>query len=95
MTNEHIITDSMVKNKETIEVKYDNEKKTIRLILNEKERFIQNFNYLFIDCTIVEIIPKDHINKRYFLHPNIDYINNFNVLKNEEIYIPQFQKVKN
>ena len=92
MTNEHIITDSMVKNKETIEVKYDNEKKIIKIILNEKERFIQNFNYLFIDCTIVEIMPKDDINERYFLLPNIDYINNFNALKNEEIYIPQFPK---
>ena len=92
MTNEHVITDSMVKNKETIEVKYDNEKKTIKIFLNKKERFIQNFNYLFIDCTIVEIIPKDNIHERYFLLPNIDYINNFNVLKNEEIYIPQFPK---
>ena len=92
MTNEHVITDSMIKKNETIEVKYDNQKKSIKILLNKKERFIQEFSFLFIDCTIVEIIPKDNIDERYFLLPNIDYLNNYNILKKEKIYIPQFPK---
>ena len=90
MTNEHVITDSMVKKNETIELKYDFQKKTIKIKLNKKERFIQEFTYLFIDCIIVEIVPKDEIDSKYFLLPNIDYLNNYNILKKEEIYIPQF-----
>ena len=38
MTNEHIITKDMIEEKETIEVYYDNQKKRIKITLNEDER---------------------------------------------------------
>ena len=91
MTNEHIISKDMIEKKETIEVYYDNQKKRIKITLNEDERFIQSYKGIEIDCTIVEILKEDNINEDYFLHPNIDYKDvNYNELKNNKVYIVQF-----
>ena len=65
-------------------------KKRIKIELNKNERFIRNFIDFNIDCTIVEILPKDNISEDYFLLPNIDYSNNFDNLKKKKIYIPQY-----
>ena len=90
MTCEHIITNKLVNNNKTIEIYYDNQKKRIKIELNKNERFIRNFLDLNIDCAIVEILPNDNVSEDYFLLANIDYSNNYENLKKEKIFIPQF-----
>ena len=93
MTNEHIITEKMIKDKEEVEVFYNNQQKRIKIILNNENRFIQCFKDMKIDCTVVEILPEDNINEDYFLVPNIDYNEeNYKSLINQMIYIVQFPK---
>ena len=91
MTNEHIITEEMVKCQDEIQVYYDNEKQRIKIVLNENERFIQNFKDIGIDCTIVEILLSDNISNNYFLLPNLDYSkDNYKDLNNKTISIVQY-----
>ena len=45
-----------------------------------------------LDVTIIEILPKDNINKDLFLQPNDDYKNGYKQFEKKEIYIPQFPK---
>ena len=93
MTNEHIITEKMIKDKEEVEVFYNNQQKRIKIILNNEYRFIKSFKDMNIDCTVVEILPEDNINEDYFLVPNIDYNEeNYKSLINQMIYIVQFPK---
>ena len=63
MTNEHVVTKSMIENENTIKVYYDNEKKKIEIKLNPNERIIEIFTYLDIDLSVVEILFKDGTNK--------------------------------
>ena len=67
MTNEHVIKDDIVERNQKIEVFYDNKEKKYEVILDESERFIKNFKYLYIDYVIVEILIKDGIDEKYFL----------------------------
>ena len=67
MTNEHVIKDDIVERNQKIEVFYDNKEKKFEVILDESERFIKNFKYLYIDYVIVEILIKDGIDEKYFL----------------------------
>ena len=90
MTNEHIIKKEVINRKEEIELLYDNEDKSSKIMLDKNERFIKTFKFLNIDCTIVEILQKDGIDKKYFLSPNENYENTYKSLKKKEIYIPQF-----
>ena len=91
MTNEHIITKDMIKKKEEIEVYYNNQKKRVKITLDSDKRYIRRYNYINIDCTIVEIVKEDNINEDYFLLPNIDFKDyNYKKLKNKHIYIVQF-----
>ena len=90
MSNEHIISKDIIEKKEKIEVFYDNQSKTINIILNKNERFIQDYRFLNIDSTVVEIIPKDNILKDFFLLPNIEYKNGYDQFINKSIYVPQF-----
>ena len=93
MTNEHIITEKMIKDKEEVEVYYNNQQKRIKIILNNEHRFIQCFKDMKIDCTIVEILLDDNINEDYFLVPNLDYNDeNYKSLFDKMIYIVQFPK---
>ena len=88
MTNEHVITKEMIESKEIINIKYNYEKKWIKIKLDSESRFIL-YNKE-VDITIIEI--KDKIREKYFLLPNIssniDYIN-------KEIYIVQYPEGKN
>ena len=43
-----------------------------------------------IDAIVIEILPKDNIPQYFFLKPNIDYINNADILINKEITILQY-----
>ena len=70
MTNEHVIRKEMIESKEIIDVKYNYEKKWMKIKLDEKERFILYNKEM--DITIVEI--KDKIKDKYFLLPNINKI---------------------
>ena len=91
MTNEHIITSELIKERKTINVYYDHESKVKEINLNPEERFIKEFNNeLNIDATIVEILSADNIEKDYFLLPSIDYMDLINNLLNKEITIIQY-----
>lgn len=91
MTNEHIITKELIEQKQKINIYYDNESKVKEIPLNPEERFIKEFNTdINIDATVVQIIPKDDIEKNYFLLPCIEYMNTFNELINKEITIIQY-----
>ena len=90
MTNEHVIKQNMISNKETIKVFYDNQRKNFELELDKNERFIQDFLYLGLDVTLIEVLPKDNISDDYFLLPNLEYINGYKQFENKKIYIFQF-----
>ena len=99
ISNEHIITNDMIKNQEEIEVQFDNEFTKIKIVLNQKERYIKAFKGLDninLDITVVQILPKDCIEDSYFLLAG-ENINNFNKnnLINMNIYIPQYPQGKN
>jgi len=93
ITNQHVIKPCMVSNKEEIIIKYDNESKDFIIKLDKKERIIEYFkdNEAFkIDAIIIEILEKDDINDSFFLIPNLDYIDQNDLLINKEIQILQF-----
>ena len=87
MTNEHVIPEKIIRAKENIFIHYDCEKKSILINLNTSQRYIQDFKYMNIDITIVEILPNDNIDDDLFLYPEICNVNN---LINKEIYIVQY-----
>ena len=71
MTNEHIITEKMIKDQDFFEVDFDNQKKQSKINLNKSERYIQTFRFLNIDASVIEIMPKkDGIPEEFFLAPN-------------------------
>ena len=74
---------NMINLKDKLEVNYDN--KSFIIKLNDNERFIRNYNYININTTITEILPKDNINEKYFLWPYLDY-NNIKNIKIDIIY---------
>ena len=86
---EKIISKAMINQKEEIKFFYDNESKIKKIALNTEERLIKNFKDVGIDSTVIEILPGDKIENDFFLSP---YINNFNELKDEDIFIIQFPK---
>ena len=80
MSNEHVISEDMIQNKNTIYIYYDNEFKLSNIKLDEKERYIKSFKDISLDVTVVEILDKDNISKDFFLVPessakNDDLIN--------------------
>ena len=91
MTNEHIITKELIKQRKTITIYYDSESIVKEIQLNPNERFIKEFTTdINIDATVIEIIPKDNIEKNYFLLPLLEYMNIFNELIKKEITIIQY-----
>ena len=86
---EKIISKDMIEQKEDIKFFYDNESKIKKISLNSEKRIIKNFKDIGIDSTVIEILPEDKIENDFFLMP---YINNFNELKDEDIFIIQFPK---
>ena len=90
MTCAHVIDSFLIKNNDEIEFYYDNEKKNVKIKLNKSERFIKDYTYMGIDNIIIEILKDDKINEKYFLSPNLDYINNYNELKTMSICILQY-----
>ena len=92
ITNEHVITKEMIKEKITIDVYYDSQSEFAKIKLDPEERLIKEFTDVEMDITVIEIIPKDDIPKDYFLLPLIDYMDNYNQLINNEISIIQYPK---
>ena len=92
ITNEHVITKEMIKEKITIDVYYDSQSEFAKIKLDPEERLIKEFTDVEMDITVIEIIPKDNIPKNYFLLPSIDYMDNYNKLINKEISIIQYPK---
>ena len=92
MTNEHVIENDMIEKKEKLLIYYNNQNNSLNITLNKNERFIQTYTKkLWIDCTIVEILDKDKINQKYFLHPNLNHnISNYKELTNRTISVVQF-----
>ena len=86
------ISKDMIEGKGEITFYYDNESKIKKISLNKEERLIKSFNDIGINCTVIEIMPADEISKDYFLLPVINYTDEFNELKNEEIFIIHFLK---
>ena len=90
MTNGHVIKRYMVKFKEIIDVLYNYDKKSIRIKLDEKERFIEcEFE---LNTTIIEIKTEDNIKEKYFLLPNENYIDEKYIWK--DIYILHYPQGK-
>ena len=94
LTNEHIITKKMIEEKATIIVHYDNEKRIRKIKLDPYERTIEEFTYIDVDLTVVEILPEDAILNEYFLLPAIHYMYNFEKLEFEKITIIQYPNGK-
>ena len=88
MTNGHIITKEMIELKATIDVRYNYEKRLIKIKLDEKERFIKYNKEM--DITIIEIKPEDNIKDKFFLFPETNDLE----LLNKDIYIPQYREDK-
>ena len=88
MTNEHIVTKELIEERKNITFYYDFERKEKEKCFNTDERYIKDFKDLNINENITEILPKDNIDKDYFLLPyiNIDY----NELINKKITIIQY-----
>lgn len=88
VSNEHVITENMIKNKDRIYINYDNEFENFILELDEKERYIKSFKQIKIDAIVVQILPKDNICEVYFLSPEEIFYKN--QLNGKQIYIPQY-----
>ena len=95
ITCEHVIKEENVDSKSVIEVYYENQKSKLKFPLNKNERFIRSYRYSNIDATVVEILPKDNVNEKFFLLPNLDYINGYEQFEGQKIYIPQFPGQRN
>ncbi len=90
-SSKFIITKDIIDKNKNIIVYYDNEFKNINIKLNKEERYIQNFEEIDknLSMVVVQILPKDKVHKEYFLLPELD-IKDYNNLKNRQIYIPQY-----
>ena len=91
ITSGHIITDDMLRRRDKLKFYYDingglNNNKFKEIYLSKDVRYIKNFKDINIDIIVIQIMPKDDIEKNFFLSPD-HYINNYNELKNKDIII--------
>jgi hypothetical protein len=88
MTNNHVITCDLIKDKKKVIIKYESELKELSFYLNKKERIIICFEESTdLDVTVLEIIPKDKIDESYFLEPNTKQ---YEQIKNKNLQIVQY-----
>ena len=66
VTNEHVITKEMIKNKNTIQVWYNIEKRNINIKPEPTERYIKTFKENKVDATVIQIMPNDKVYEDYF-----------------------------
>ena len=92
MTNAHAINSEIIEKEKEIKIRYDNEQKDLLIKLSKQERIMLNFMEQNIDIMIIEIIPKDDIDKtdktKYFLIPKSNIKEES--LLNKDIQIIQF-----
>ena len=55
ITNEHVITKDMIKQRKTIKFYYDSQRKVREINLYPNERYIKDFREIDIDATVIEI----------------------------------------
>jgi len=89
MSNKHVISKDIINSNNNVFVCCGNETKIVEINLDEKERYIKNFEDIGLDITVVEILYKDNISGNWFLIPELETINN---LINSQVYIPQYPK---
>ena len=65
-------------------------KREKKIKLDPYERTIEEFTYMDVDLTVVEILPEDEILNEFFLRPSIYYRYNFEKLDFEKITIIQY-----
>ena len=94
MTCGHVIEQKLIESKEEIRIKYDNKDLDFNIVLNSSERFIRNYQYLNIDISVIEIIDKDNLDDKYYLNPDLDYLNGYEQFEENEIFIVQFPRGK-
>ena len=93
MANESNITEDMVENNETIEIKYDNDFSSMKIRLNEKERIIRNFKDIKLDIIVIEILYEDDICEDFFLSMELSKENlNEKKLKYAQIFLPKVDR---
>ena len=74
MTNQHVINLEIVKMKKEITIYYNNEQKSLTVLLDDQDRIIVCFKEILnIDVTLIEIIPKDQVDNFYFLTPKTNF----------------------
>ena len=87
ITCNHIINESIVKEKMVIKLYYGkiNKEKKLEFKLDRNERYIKCFDGS-IDVTLVEIFEKDNIKEEKFLMPDLNYKNGLNFYKEKNNY---------
>ena len=74
MTNQHVINPEIVKKKKEITIYYNNEQKSLTILLDDQDRIIVCFKEILnIDVTLIEIIPKDQVDNFYFWTPKTNF----------------------
>ena len=91
---EEVISNELNQENEDINFFYDSESKQKKISLNPKERLVKNLKDNGINLIIIEILPLDEIEEKYFLAPPLNYIDEIDDLKNEEISIIKYSKDK-
>ena len=63
----------MVNLRQKLNISYDNLRYNFTLELDSNKRFIRDFIYMNLDAIIIEILPTDNIDYKYFLMPDFNY----------------------
>ena len=92
MTNEHVITKEMVREKEIVKITIEKKNKSIIIELDETKRFIRSFDYMLMDIIIIEILPSDNIGKDFYFKPNLNYQNEPSKIVNKMILVAHYAK---
>ena len=92
MTNEHVITREMVREKVIVKISIDKPDINFMIKLDENERFIRSFDYMLMDIIIIEILPSDNVKESFFVKPNLNYREDPSKIINKKILIAHFPK---
>ena len=94
ITPKENITKDMIEKKEDIKLYYENKKKFITITLNSEERIIQDLSDIGMNLIVIELLPnndEENIVFDYFFSIMKQH-KEFEDLKNEEIYLINFNK---
>ena len=91
----HIITQEMIDSKCILDIYYYNQNNKINICLDKNKRFIQDYKYIGINVTVIEILEEDDISQKFFLLPNLDYLKGYERFKYDKINIIKVNKSSN